>query len=112
MTKDGDAAKVNLNRDEQRKLYGRVLSHNHPQGGSFTLSDVSTACLNHASELRAVSAHNTFSLRGGNRGLDPRNFSNISKAVHRLAPGGLTPDNAHAVWKQVAAENGLNYVVS
>ncbi|MEI6391771.1 MAG: hypothetical protein WCT12_11775, partial [Verrucomicrobiota bacterium] len=45
-------------------------------------------------------------------GLDTRNLENIMRAVYRLAPDGITKTNAHQVWKTVAAENGLSYIVT
>ena len=86
-----------------------MVTHNHPQGGTFSYRDVMSACLHQVQELRAVTPQNTFSLRGGTRKLNLETWTNVSRAVKRL---GLTPENAHEVWKTVARENGLNYVVS
>jgi SPP1 gp7 family putative phage head morphogenesis protein len=109
---DGDASRIRIPPEQRRFLRGRVVTHNHPDGGPFSLKDVITACTYELAELRIVTAQNSFSLRPGSRRLDKRNLENILRAVQRLAPKGLVQSNAHAVWKTVATENGLNYVVS
>ena len=112
LTEDGDVAHVDLNSEQQRLLRGRVVTHNHPLGVTFSLQDMVTACTYQIGELRVITNENTFSIRNGSHKLDPRNLDNVVKAIQRLRPKVLSRKNLHEAMKTVAKENGLHYVVT
>jgi hypothetical protein len=79
--KDGSSAEVKLHGMDMRNC--RVLTHNHPTGGSFSSADISTAIHNNVQEVRCFGTEYQYSLRPGKSGW------------------GITPARAAQEWGEI-----------
>ena len=61
--KHGDYMGVNFTPDEERRMYGCTLTHNHPQSASFSPNDVFLACFLGLKEIRAVTPNFVYVLK-------------------------------------------------
>lgn len=69
MRKKGDATSVRWTRKEMSLMWGKIMTHNHPGGRSFSPEDIIMLLSGRLSEIRAVGMHGsdeiTYSARAG-----------------------------------------------
>jgi len=127
LRKRGGQSYVRFTEEEARLITGRIISHNHPAGRSFSPDDVKLACHYGAAEMRAVTQRHRHVMgppEGGwsrelwDRSIGPA-YNRHAVVVGRelraaRAAGGMTQAQAdaefhHEVWRRVASETGLGY---
>ncbi len=120
----GDSRHVLFTDDQFALLRDAVITHNHPNGASFSDADVQLATLADAAEIRVVGRDGTFVMvrpengwpKWGDR-KEPgslahaasREWARMGREVRkgRLPMFGRT---VHAQWKAVAPQFGIHYV--
>jgi NAD+--asparagine ADP-ribosyltransferase len=61
--KSGNKTGVKFTTDELSKMKGNVLTHNHPNGTSFSSEDIKVACDWNLKEVRAVGNNNIYAMK-------------------------------------------------
>ena len=107
-----------------------VVTHNHPDGSSFSKSDIRQAASLNVSEIRVTTAEHVYSMRPGSSGWNLDYFRTIivpsfdrhddelvveyETALHegRVTRGEMEIDFQDEVWRRVSAELGLKYTKS
>jgi hypothetical protein len=64
-------------------MKGKVVTHNHPLGGTFSIEDIKTALLGNTLEFRAVTQSKTYSLKFSDDA--PKNLLGNSKEINLFA---------------------------
>lgn len=63
LNKSGGASEVRFSKADTAVMKGNVLTHNHPEGGTFSPADIETTVKYGLSEIRAVSSKSSESLK-------------------------------------------------
>lgn len=126
--KDGEAHEVRFTPEELKLFPGRVFTHNHPSGGSFSFADVHLACYHNLREIRAVGQKYVYSMRPPDTGWSAEFWDRTVEMEATMADievqnefwplikaGLMTKAEAnfrhwHEVWTRVAKRTGLKYV--
>lgn len=119
---DGSEDEVKIPRAAYGMLRNTVVTHNHPQGRSFSEDDIIAAVELDLFELRVVSRGFTFRLRRPERGWGDRAidelqtaYDEVSRSIdHLVASGTVTQEVAdrfahHELAKRFAARVGAQY---
>lgn len=126
--KRGERDYVPFTLDEARSFSGRVLTHNHPSGSSFSPQDIALAAEYGLAEIRAVGRTYDHSMRPPLKGgwstkfwaevVEPA-FRRAHQEVERefwraIEAGKMSRERArdqhwHTVWRRVALRTGLRY---
>lgn len=67
----GGMNSVSFTQEETDRMFGAVLSHNHPSGFSFSVDDIRFAALNGLSEIRVYTRRSLYRLRPPDGGWSP-----------------------------------------
>ncbi|MDX2271667.1 MAG: hypothetical protein NW237_06920 [Cyanobacteriota bacterium] len=82
LTKDGEALSVDFTYEEMQLIRGKVFTHNHPKGGSFSREDINFLLTVYPSEMRAVSRDYRYSMKLPDNPIDA--FFEIRKIFDRV----------------------------
>lgn len=123
LKRTGQPDQVTFYADELRKHPGSVFTHNHPGGGSFSVSDVQNAAFGQFAELRAVAPKYRHLMAPTGKwpaeSVIKRTYHEEEAAAKRevdtmLRAGELsisyaTAELQHRTWVRAAAKLGLKY---
>lgn len=101
---DGAKNSVEIDAADFKKAAKSVVTHYHPDGGSFSPDDLEQAFTFRLKELRAVTPNGVYSIIAAGDQFDPRQLENIRRAWKRLEK----KDPVEAL-KQIAKENGFTF---
>jgi hypothetical protein len=108
-TADGDTHRISIDPRQARLANGEVVSHSHPQGGTFSLKDLEFAFAYHLKELRAVTPNGVYSITAQGAKFNGKEIDNVRKAWTRLAGNASNPAEVDKALKKIAEENGFIY---
>lgn len=124
--KDGEAHEVGFTAKEVKAMKDATLTHNHPNGWSFTETDVRLAVKAKMAEIRAVTADKVFILRRPEGGWPklPKFESLLSEATgevmdrlwQKIREKEISADDADRehwteMWAIMAEKMGAEYVI-
>jgi hypothetical protein len=115
--KNGSANKVSFTSEEVNKMKGVTLTHNHPNGSSFSPTDILLASSANMREIRAVSSSHIYSMTRK----DPsRPWPSISSLKSEIARAGeriydeadrydrKVKEYYHGIWEIISRKPGMN----
>ncbi|QDQ26752.1 hypothetical protein FNU76_10465 [Chitinimonas arctica] len=115
---------IGFSTSEATALHGCAFTHNHPNGGAFSVADVKIACSMELQELRVVTKQFRFIMRPGSQGWPiSTRISHVhsqseivanNEIRHMLSAGHLSyyhcaAELDHQIWVQLAHRLGLTY---
>jgi len=125
--KAGGKSSVSFTLDELRLFENNILTHNHPNGSSFSMDDVALATTWNLKGIRACGSQHRYYLNrpasGWLREMWEKKIKPLAEKINNdvfqrfselINKGKLTPEEAnyrhwHEVWGRVAKEVGLDY---
>lgn len=113
----GNPSAIQFTDAEKRALRGKILTHNHRSGASFSPADLRLAAEVKLHEIRAVGADYTYSARPPKGGWDADLLEVALQAFGRdwavaRAQGRSTIRTAHELWKKHLSPIGVRYRVT
>lgn len=123
LRKTGESNNVQFSDAETSLMKKRVVTHNHPQGTSFSVPDVLMAVDYDIGELRVVGEMFRYSIKAPNgwpakmainaalENINPKVSKKVATMIH---DGAITPqfalhESLHYTWVEIAATFGLIY---
>lgn len=123
LRKTGEPDNVQFTEDETKLMKNRVVTHNHPQGTSFSVPDVLMAIDHDIGELRVVGEMFRYSVKASNgwpskialnaalESIKPKVSKKVATMIH---DGAITPqftlhEALHYTWVEIAATFALIY---
>ena len=128
LEKGGTKSQVGFKQSELDKMYGQILTHNHPNGSSFSPMDLSTAGHVNLKEIRAVGKEYRYSMKPpeGHETFTSEMVADIEsqfkiekdklygKYYGRVMNNEMTSKDAwmehsHEIWNSIANSRGFLY---
>jgi hypothetical protein len=110
----GEDTSVDVSPALERKLRGKIVTHNHPSGCSFSENDWVTSAKARVREMRVITSTRVYSVTGLDRGIDPMLIVDLGNKIRAqvynnvwqdVSKGKIMPSQAQFVyWDTVSRE--------